>query len=525
LETTVRDATRALLRAWGVTTIFGNPGSTELRFLRDWPVDIRYVMALHEGPAVAMADAYAQISGTIGVVNLHSAGGVGNAMGAIYTAYKNYAPLLILAGQQTRAMLPGVPFLGASEPALLPQPYVKYAVEPARAADVPAAIARAYAVATTRPYGPTFVSIPQDDWDEPAERAVPRVVDGDVVASAPALRLLAQALAASRAPALIAGAGVDRDGAADLVVDLAERLGARVWSSALTGRCGFPEDHPLFAGALPRSRDGVRDTLRGCDTVVVLGAPVFLYHVHAEGDFLDAASTVYQLTDDPAAASYAVIGTSVITALRPALTALLEVLPPRPLPRREPRVFAPVVQRDPISVEFLLAALRRTLPDDAIICEEAPSVHSVLHDTGLLRPGRFFTAASGSLGYGLAAATGAALAAPGRPIVALVGDGSAHYGIQALWTTAQLRLPITYVIVNNAGYGAMQAWAQVTGATNSPDFGIGGVDFVALAGGYGIRARRITLAADFEQALAAAIASREPVLLDVAIDTAIRGIR
>ena len=139
----VRHATLELLRRLGMTTVFGNPGSTELRFLRDWPTDFRYVMGLHEGPVVAMADAFAQLTRNAAFVNLHSAGGVGNAMGAIFTAARNYAPLVIVAGQQTRGMLPSDPFLAAEDATTLPRPYVKWALEPARAADVPAAIMRA----------------------------------------------------------------------------------------------------------------------------------------------------------------------------------------------------------------------------------------------------------------------------------------------------------------------------------------------------------------------------------------------
>ncbi len=324
----VREVTIALLRDLGMTTVFGNPGSTELRFLKEWPDDFRYVLGLHEGCAVAMADAYAQVTRGAAFVNLHSAGGVGNAMGAIFTAYANQAPLVIVAGQQTRAMLTSEPFLFARDATELPRPYVKWSCEPARAEDVPAAIARAHRVALERPYGPAFVSVPEDDWDRPAAPLAPRRVYADVAPDPAALAELAEAFGASAAPALVVGAGVDRDGASALAVALAERTGAPVWSSALTGRCGFPEDHPLYQGALPRARDGVVAALRGRDLVVVLGAPVFTYHVHAEGPFAPAAAALFQLTDDPAAAACAVAGTSVIAALRPALAALLPLLPP-----------------------------------------------------------------------------------------------------------------------------------------------------------------------------------------------------
>ncbi len=170
---TVREVTHDLLRALGLTTIFGNPGSTEMRFLRDLPDGLRYVLALQESSAVAMADGYAQVTGNAAFVNLHSAVGVGHALGSIFTAMRNRTPLVVTAGQQTRAMLPTEPYLFAEQATELPRPYVKWSCEPARAEDVPPALARAYYLAMQRPRGPTFVSIPEDDWDAcapPSER-------------------------------------------------------------------------------------------------------------------------------------------------------------------------------------------------------------------------------------------------------------------------------------------------------------------------------------------------------------------
>jgi benzoylformate decarboxylase len=257
----VREVTMNLLRDLGMTTMFGNPGSTELRFLKDWPADFTYVMGLHEGASVAMADAFAQVTGNAAFVSLHSAGGLGNAMGTLYTAFRNGAPLVIMAGQQTRAMLGMDPFLFAQDAASFPKPYVKWSVEPARAQDVPAAIARAYYMAMQRPWGPTFVSVPEDDWDAQAPLLAVRKIYADFVADPAALDALAAAFDASNAPAIVVGSGVDRDGAAELAVQLAERTGAHVYSSALAGRASFPETHPhrrrgATAGARSRCRAG-----------------------------------------------------------------------------------------------------------------------------------------------------------------------------------------------------------------------------------------------------------------------------
>ena len=519
----VREVTMQLLRDLGMTTMFGNPGSTELRFLKDWPDDFSYIMALHESCSIAMADAFAQITGNCAFVSLHSAGGLGNAMGTIYTAFKNGAPLVIMAGQQTRAMLGMDPFLYAQDAAQMPKPYVKWSVEPASAQAVPAAIARAYYMAMQRPSGPTFVSIPEDDWDVQVPRLAVREIYSDFGADPAAIEALAVAFDESTNPALVVGAGVDRDGATEFAVALAERTGAHVYASALVSRCSFPENHPQFAGSLPRIRTGVVERLRGHDLVVVLGAPVFNYHIHADGPFIPAGTRVFHLTDDPNAAAFAVTGTAIITSMRYALERLTQrVRGGTPAPLAAEHTSAKVAPSDPITIEYLLQTLGETMPPDALIAEEAPSTHPFLHDYLPMRPSRYFAAASGSLGYGLPAAVGVALAAPGKRVVAIIGDGSSYYGIQGLWTAVEHNLPITFVIVNNGGYGAMKSFSELFKSKRSPSFDIGHTDFVALANGFGCAGRRVDKPADLAAALESSHRSNGPVLVDVIVDTEMR---
>src|SRR3954453_7665864 len=220
---TVKEATFGLLRAFGIKRVFGNPGSTELPFLSDWPDDIDYVLGLQEASVVGMADGYAQATRNAGFVNLHSAAGVGNALGNIYTAHRNQTPLVITAGQQARSILPLQAFLQAERAAEFPRPYVKYSVEPARAEDVPSAIARAYYVAMQPPCGPTFVSVPIDDWARPTEAVGARSISRELGPEPEAMEALAAALAASKRPALVVGPGVDRAQAVGLVVHVAEK--------------------------------------------------------------------------------------------------------------------------------------------------------------------------------------------------------------------------------------------------------------------------------------------------------------
>src|SRR5512138_762360 len=220
---TVRESVIALLRAFGLTTWFGNPGSTELPMFRDFPADFRYVLALQESIAVGMADGFAQATRNAALVNLHSAVGVGHALGNIFTAYRNQTALVIVAGQQARSILPYEPFLFSSEAAQFPKPYVKWSCEPARAEDVPAAIARAYYVAMQAPRGPTFVSVPVDDWDRHCNTIEPRSVSRSSRGDAWMLADAAEAMGRARRPVIVVGAGVARDDAWDEVIALAEK--------------------------------------------------------------------------------------------------------------------------------------------------------------------------------------------------------------------------------------------------------------------------------------------------------------
>ncbi|HTN78150.1 MAG TPA: benzoylformate decarboxylase [Acidimicrobiales bacterium] len=520
--TTVRAATHSLMRALGMTTIFGNPGSTELRFFKDAPADFDYVLALQESSAVAMADGYAQAARNAGFVNLHSAVGVGHALGSIFTAMRNQTPLVITAGQQSRELLTGEPFLFSEQAAELPKPYVKWSVEPARAADVPAAIARAYYTAMTPPMGPTFVSIPEDDWDAPAVEVAPREVRGEFVGEPEALGAVAAALNESACPALVVGAGVDRDGAWDLVVALAERTGATVWVSPLSGRCSFPEDHPAFAGFLTPARARLAEQLAPHDVVVVLGAPVFTYHVRTEGQVVADGTTLFLLTDDPDAAAFAPVGAAVLTTLRRGVADLLGRVTTSgrsPLGRAL-RAAPPATE--PISGAFVMHMVGEAMPEAAAVVEEAPSHRNAMHDHLPIRhSGSFYCGASGGLGWALPAAVGISLADPGRRVMCLLGDGSSLYSIQALWTAAERRLPITFVILNNRGYSALKAFGLAMGIETLPGVNLPGIDFVDLAIGFGVSGERVDRAERLEPALRASFEQSGPRLLDVMVDATV----
>ena len=524
---TVRDAVLRLMRDLALDTVFGNPGSTELPMFRDFPADFRYVLGLQESVVVGMADGYAQAARNAALVNLHSAAGVGHAMGNIFTAFRNQTPLIVTAGQQSRAILSFDPFLFAAQPTELPKPYVKWAVEPARSEDVPLALARAYHVAMQPPRGPVFVSIPADDWDRETDWVRRRAVSQAVAPDPQSLRRVADALAACRRPAFVAGAGVDRDGAVDKLVALARRHRAAVHAAPMSARCGFPERDPLFAGFLPAMREKIVARLQGHDLILVLGAPAFSYHVDGQGPHVPDGAALFQIVDDPHTAAWTPTGDTVVASLDLALDALLDGPGPAvtralPTPRTQPPRAEPGM---PMSTAFALQVLDAARGEADVVVEEAPGARATLQQ--MLPMGgaeSFYTMASGGLGWGMPAAVGVALGRrrlgrAGR-VIGLIGDGSSMYSIQALYTAAQLQLPITFVVLNNGCYAALQDFAPVFGyASGAKPEGteLPGLDFVKLAEGQGLQARRVQDPGALADVLHGALRADAPNLVDIAV--------
>jgi len=520
-QLTVREAVFQMLRSFGLTTVFGNPGSTELPMFRDFPSDFRYVLGLQESIAVGMADGFAQATRNAGLVNLHSATGVGHALGNIFTAYRNQTPLVITAGQQARSILPFEPFLYAEQAAEFPKPYVKWSCEPARAEDVPAAIARAYYLAMQAPRGPTFVSIPVDDWGRSCEptaaRRVSRAVAGDPVLLGEA----AAALAHAQRPVIVVGAGVARDDAWAETIALAERHQAAVWASPMSGRNSFPENHSLFAGFLAAERSGIVQSLAGADLILVLGAPAFTYHVEGFGPHIPEGAALVQLVDNPGTAAWTPVGLSIVTHLKLGVRALLDGPAPVRRAAPKPKKRAPRLAGDRLTDCYLLQQIAALRPAGSIIVEEAPSSRGPMHDyLPIIEQDGFYTCASGGLGHGLPAAIGIAMGRAGRKIIAVLGDGSSMYSIQGLWTAAQLGLDIAFVIIRNGRYEALHEFSSRFDLERLPGTRLPQLDFCALAEGQGLRAVRVDRPAALDEALSRAFRSSQPILVEVVTDGA-----
>jgi benzoylformate decarboxylase len=522
---TVREATFELLRKHGMTTIFGNPGSTELPMLAEFPDDFGYVLGLQELAVVGMADGFAQASGRPAHVNLHTAPGVGNAVGGILGAEANHSPLLITAGQQVRAQVTMEATLTNRDALRVPAPYVKWAFEPPRAEDVPQAIARAIHHAWLPPRGPAFVSIPMDDWGAETDAEALRHVLARALPAAPgpdpeALAELAGMLHEARNPVLVAGPEIDASGAWDGAVALVEKQRLAVWSTpaAGAGRIGFPEDHPAFQGVLPPAIGPVSEALAGHDLVLVVGSPVFPYYPYIPGPLLPEGATLVQITSDPDEAARAPMGSAIVGDVALALDGLLELLGPseRDQPPARPHPGEPERTR-PLSGSEAMAALAEVWPQDAVAVLEAPSSTLALRSRlRLSRPGSYFFSASGGLGYGIAAAVGVQLANPDRPVVCVLGEGSAQYGITALWSAAAYEVPVTFLVLRNDEYMILKWFAQLEQVGAAPGLDLPGLDVAGVANAYGVPAREVESREELVVALRSALAERRgPELVQV----------
>lgn len=514
---TVWDVTYDLLRSLGLTTVFGNPGSTEQTFLKNFPDDFSYVLGLQEASVLAMADGFAQSTGRPALVNLHTAAGTGNAMGSLIAAYKSNTPLIVTAGQQTREMSLCEPYLTNTSATQLPLPWVKWSYEPARAEDVPAAFMRAYTIAVQPPAGPVYLSIPLDDWEKPAlGPAVIRTASQRCAPDADRLRAFADRINRARRPAVVIGPEVDRAGAWDAGVEFAEIVHAPVYGSPLTDRASFPEDHPLWQGLLPMTIAEVTEVLRGHDLVVVVGAQVFRYYPYVPGDYLPEGTELLQITSDPFLAGAAPVGDSLLSDALLALQQLTALISPEtdrptfaPLDRSAGTVEATSAPLTPDQVYSTLSTIKP--PEAALVNESTSTLAEQQRWLPAVRPVSFFATGSGGIGWGVPGAVGVALGdrASGRkrPVVATIGDGSFQYSIQAIWTAAQHKLPIVFVVMRNGEYAVLKSFALLEKTPNVPGLDLPGLDIESLAIGFGCRAVTVDgtdqLIKEFEAALSA----------------------
>jgi benzoylformate decarboxylase len=523
----VQEATYNLLRKLGLTTIFGNPGSTEQPFLKNFPKDFQYVLGLQEASVVAMADGFSQATKKPVLVNLHSCAGTGNGMGNIMTAFQNKTPLIITAGQQTREMLLYDAYLTNRDETVLPRPWVKWAYQPVRAQDVPGAIMRAYAAALQPPAGPVYVSIPLDDWDQPAlGEAVVRSVSSRYSPDPDRVALFAERIRKSKNPVLIYGPEIERAGGWDAGIKFAERLKAPVYLASLSDRASFPQTHPQFRGMAPFAIGPLSQKLRGHDLIIVVGAEVFRHYPFVAGDYLPAGAELLQVTNDPHDAAAAIVGESLLSDAKLALEALAGAIPavtsrtaPAPLQIKKN---LPASPNSPLTALEAFSALSELRTEDAILVNETASNFADLAQCWpIQKPDSYYTFGSGGLGWGSPAAVGIALAekkqGTGRPVVAVIGDGALQYSIQDLYTAARQKLKLVFVVPCNGEYAILKEFAVLEKTPNVPALDIPGLDVVSAAKGFGCASVWAKTTQEIKQSFADALKADGPTLIAIPI--------
>ncbi|HXQ67127.1 MAG TPA: thiamine pyrophosphate-binding protein [Alphaproteobacteria bacterium] len=544
-----------LLKQEGVKFLFGNPGTTELPLMDAFAVEneLRYVLGLHEGAVMSMADGYAQASGRLAAVNLHVAPGLGNAMGMLYDAQKSGAPILVTAGQQDQSFSVTEPFLWADLPPIA-RPFVKWSAEVHRLADLPRMVHRAAKTALAPPTGPVFLSLPGDilNAEDDIELGAPTRVAPSMRADAQAIEAAAALLAAAERPVIIAGAAVAQRRAHRELVELAELIGAPVFAEGVANTASFPASHPLFRGTVARLATSWREALSEYDLLFSVGGDLFTLSLPSGGESIPAGLKIIHLDIDAwelgknYSEAVALLGDPAATL--PELTRALGERMTADA-RARARVRCEGVKRTvaaeraaikaqakaaaakaPIQPLALLAALGEMLPADTVVVDETLSSGAGLRR--LLKsddPQSYYGLGGGGIGWGLPAAIGVKLALPERAVVALIGDGSAMYSCQALWTAAHYRIGVVFVIFNNRSYRILkQRVNALKGHAAQSDVYVGmdlvdpAIDYVGLARALGIKAEHAETTPETIRLMEEALASGAPALIDVAIDPAFK---
>lgn len=544
-----------LLRQEGVEFLFGNPGTTELPLMDALAVEDkpRYILGLMEATVMAMADGYAQASGKLTAVNLHVAPGLGNAMGMLYDAQKAGAPLLITAGQHEQTFNVTEPILWADLPTIA-RPFVKWSAEVHRLEDLPRMIHRAAKTAMAPPTGPVFLSLPGDvlnasaDIDLGQPTRIARGLRGDPAAVAEAAKLLA----AAERPLIIAGDIVAQSDAHAEVIRIAELLGAPVYLEGVANTASFPTSHPLYRGPINRLAPLIRQVLDKHDVLLSVGGDLFTLSLPSDVEPVPPSLKIVHLDTDPwelgknYAAQVAMLADPKPTL--PDLCAAIEgamssaqagrvreraaatkaaIAKERETLRGQARAAG---EKEPIQPLGLLQAIGEALPKDAIVIEEALSsaggIRQLINSDD---PHAFYGLRGGGIGWGLPAAIGVKLAQPHRPVVALIGDGSAMYTIQALWSAAHDKVAVIFVILNNRSYrilkqrtNALRGYAAQLDKFVAMDFTDPPIDFLGMARSMGVEAKAAKTLDEVRAALAEALEAKGPVLIDVELDRAFK---
>lgn len=545
-----KSAFLSLLQQEGITHLFGNPGTTELPIMDalSEQSNLHYVLGLQEAGVVAMADGFSRATGQLTACNVHVAPGLGNAMGSLYNAKFYGSPIIVTAGQQEQGH-------GLTEPMLydslvpIAQPLVKWAVEVTRLQDLPRIVHRAAKIALTPPSGPVFISLPGDILNETGALDLGHTTRVDTTArpTDEILKALAKRILQATAPVIVSGHEVATHHALDEVGKLAETLGAPIYQQTVPYGTHAQSDHSCFMGAIPRVQAQAHELLKDHDLMLCIGADVLRMSVFSTIDPLPSSTNIVQIglrdwemgKNYPTELAVRADVKSTLKSLIPVLISqqsthqkttaeisLAELKSRNWSTQREQYRSELLKSADlkstPIDPELLMLQISESIPPNAVVVDEGlVSTMTMLRYLRRRDSQSYYGLASGGIGFAVAGAVGIQLALPNRPVVAVIGDGSSMYNIQALWSAANLELPLTYVIANNRGYRILKE--RLVAFHNNHqfigmDFHSPPIDFVSLAESMGIKSRRIDKASDVPLALKDSINTKKPTLLDICVD-------
>lgn len=549
---TGREILLDVLASEGVHHIFGNPGTTELPLVDELAVhpEFDYVLALQENTAVGMADGYALVTGRPSFVNLHTSAGLGGGIGNLTNALWNRSPIVVTAGQQDRRHLIADPLLSGDLTGLA-QAVSKWQHEVRHVHELAVVLRRAFKDAQTPPAGPVFVSLPMDMLEDTTEAAVPpkSAIERGTVAGG--LDRAAELLAGA-APgelAMVVGDEVSHGDALGEAVALAEALGCPVFGAPLFGTMVFPTTHPLWKGMLIPFANAMHGQLQPFRRVLWVGGQIGLVYPWTPGPPIPDSLELIHLADDASQ-----VGRTYATALgmvgnvKASLSALVSLVRGRlddaavaaaseavermgEEQRQGMEAFAQTAldryDQAPMNPMAAGHALVEGLPPGGVVVDEA--VTTGIYVRGFQRTsetGTYFFCRGGGLGWGMPASLGVKLGRPDRAVLCTVGDGSAMYAIQSLWTAAHHGIPVVFAVVNNRQYKILKdnlttqmGKSAESGTYVAMDLDNPPIDYVSLAQGLGLQAALVEKAADVTDAVRTAFESGKPWLLELPIST------
>lgn len=515
----------------GINYMFGNPGTVEQGFLDEGgAADLSYVLALHEGVAVGMADGYARAAQRPGLVQLHSGVGLGNGIGMLYQAKRGGTPLVVLVGE-AGVRYDAMDGQMAADLVAMAEPVTKYATRVVDPASTLRILRRAIKIAMTPPRGPVVVVLPADVMDDlTSEPVVPTSIpDTRSLPSPDSLAAAADRLRKARNPLILMGDGIAVSGAQAELTAVAERLGAPVWG-VNSSEVNFDTTHPLYAGLTGHmfGRDSAR-VVEGADAVLVVGTYVFPeVFPHLESPFAPGAGIVHIDVDAYEIGKNFPVDVGLVADPKHALAELVRALGPGPrrVPPAPEKSMAP--RGDEPLMDTFVRALAERSPEGLTVFDEALTASGPLARYLPPRePGRFFQTRGGSLGVGIPGALGIKLARPELPVVAFTGDGGSMYTIQALWTAAREGIDAKFVICNNGRYRLLdlnieEYWHEQGIEPHTPpaafDLTRPDIRFAELSAALGVPARRVEKRDEVESAIREMWAHQGPFLIDLAVE-------